>query len=270
MHAPLKASEAGPLPHQGQGGKQQWRFFDDFASRYAMKDVFPSSAWARRAELEFGLELAGLAQRFLGRVVDVGAGIAAPARFLQGRYSGYWAVDGSWAMASAAKRFHRHNPRFFAVTADAQALPVREALFDVAFSIGALHHMDDPVQALRCVFRSLKPGGVLVVREPMRTNPLLQILRYLRMLVDRHYSRHQKFFRIGELTAMACSAGFAVEKVAGYGLFSTPFAQVVLRPVAVTLPLSRAAVRLDQWLAKRWPGLSRLLSFNVVLVARRP
>lgn len=258
------------MPNQGQRGKEPWRFFDNFASRYAMKDVFPSSAWARRAELEFSLELAGLVHNFFGRVLDVGAGTAAPARLLQGRYSGYWAVDGSWAMVSLGRRFHRDNPRFFAVNADAQALPLREAFFDVVFSLGALHHMDNPIQALRCVFRSLKPGGVLVVREPMRTNPLLQVLRRLRMLLDRDYSRDQRFFRIGELLAMTRSVGFTAEKVAGYGLFSTPFAQVVLRPLAVTLPLSRGAVKVDRWLSRHVPRFSALVSFNVVVVARRP
>lgn len=173
-------------------------------------------------------------------------------------------------MVSVARRLHGGNPLFFAVSADAQALPLREALFDVAFSLGALHHMENPFRALQNVFKSLKPGGLLVVREPMRTNPFLQILRRFRMWVDRHYSRHQKFFRIGELTEMTRSAGFTVEKVAGYGLFSTPFAQVVLRPLAVTLPLTRAAVKVDWWLAKNAPRLSTLVSFNVVVVACRP
>lgn len=244
--------------------------FDAFASQYAEKDTFPSSAWARRAELEFSLELAGLGQGFLGNVLDVGAGAAAPARFLQGRYRRYLALDGSWAMLAVARALHRGNPRFSPVSADAQALPLRGASFDVALCIGALHHMEEPAKALGCLFRCLRPGAVLVVREPARTNPILRLMRRVRMFVDRHYSPDQTFFRLGELEEMAREAGFVVEKVAGFGLFSTTFAQVVLRPPALTLPLSRCAVRIDRWLAKRMPWWSRLVSFNVVLVARRP
>lgn len=269
MYAPMNDSGQDAL-HGNQRGEKQWAFFDGFASRYAMKDTFPSSAWARRAELAFCLELAGLSEGSLGNLLDVGAGVAAAARFLQGRYRRYLAVDGSWVMLAVARRFHRWNSQFSALSADAQALPLREASFDVALSVGALHHMEDPAKALGCLFRCLRPGGVLVVREPARANPIVDLLRRMRMLVDRHYSHDQTFFRISELTDMTRDVGFVVEKVAGFGLFSTPFAQVVLRPLAVTLPLSRCAVRVDRWLARHMPGLSGLLSFNVVLVARRP
>lgn len=256
--------------HSTRNAPAGWAFFDRFASRYAFKDVYPSSAWARKAELAFALKLAGLDRGPLGSVLEVGAGVAAPARVLQGRYARYLALDGSWPLLALARRFHGGFPLFFPVAADAQTLPLRPSSFDVALAIGALHHMERPDRALRCLFHSLKPGGVLILREPISANPAIQLLRRIRMLVDRDYSRDQVFFRIVQLEAITRAAGFLVEKTAGFGLFSTPFAQVTIRPLCLTLPLSRLAVRIDRWVASKLPWLSCRVSFNVVVVARRP
>jgi len=49
------------------------------------------------------------------------------------------------------------------VQADIFALPFRDATFDVAYSIGVLHHTPDTAAAFRCVAAMVKKGGQLAV-----------------------------------------------------------------------------------------------------------
>ncbi len=49
------------------------------------------------------------------------------------------------------------------IQADLFALPFRHEVFDVAYSIGVLHHTPDPERAFRCVSSMIKQGGRLAV-----------------------------------------------------------------------------------------------------------
>jgi len=55
--------------------------------------------------------------------------------------------------------------------ADLTALPLAEAVFDLAFSIGVLHHGPDPRKAFAEVSRRVKPGGQLAVWLYRRNTP---------------------------------------------------------------------------------------------------
>ena len=54
-------------------------------------------------------------------------------------------------------------PHVAIVQADLTRLPLAEGVFDLAFSIGVLHHGPDPRGAFREVARRVKPGGRLAV-----------------------------------------------------------------------------------------------------------
>ena len=49
------------------------------------------------------------------------------------------------------------------VQADIFALPFGDEVFDVAYSIGVLHHTPDPARAFLCVTRTLKVDGIMAV-----------------------------------------------------------------------------------------------------------
>ena len=52
------------------------------------------------------------------------------------------------------------------VVGDMEALPFEDGSFDAALFVGALHHVPDPLPALREASRVVRPGGRLFAAEP--------------------------------------------------------------------------------------------------------
>lgn len=69
-----------------------------------------------------------------------------------------------------------HRPGVHIVQADIFAMPFADEVFDVAYSIGVLHHTPDPARAFQCVARRVKAGGTMAVYV------------YAAMGVSRHFS----------------------------------------------------------------------------------
>jgi len=69
-------------------------------------------------------------------------------------------VDLSLAVESARRNLAIY-PEACVIQGDIFALPLREASFDIVFSIGVLHHTRSTREALRSIARLVKPGGVL-------------------------------------------------------------------------------------------------------------
>jgi SAM-dependent methyltransferase len=100
---------------------------------------------------------------FAGRVVlDVGCGKGRH-MFLSAQFQAREVVgiDLSDAVESAFQNT-RHLPNVHTVQADAYNLPFADP-FDLAYSIGVLHHLPDPKQGFLSVNKHLKPGGRIVI-----------------------------------------------------------------------------------------------------------
>jgi SAM-dependent methyltransferase len=100
---------------------------------------------------------------FAGKVVlDVGCGkgrhIFLSAQFQAREVVG---VDLSDAVESAFQNT-RHLPNVHVVQADAYDLPFAEP-FDLAYSIGVLHHLPDPKQGFLSMNKHVKPGGRVAI-----------------------------------------------------------------------------------------------------------
>ena len=65
------------------------------------------------------------------------------------------------------------------VRAEAERLPFRPAAFDLVLFFNSLHHVPAPAQALAEAGRVLRPGGDLVVVEPLAEESWFELLRPL-------------------------------------------------------------------------------------------
>jgi SAM-dependent methyltransferase len=103
------------------------------------------------------------------RVLDLGTGTGIVALAVAARpdFAGrITAVDLSEGMLRAAKRTaakEDFGSRLDFCRMDAEALGLQSASFDVALTLFALLHFPNPLSALRELFRTLRPGGRLVL-----------------------------------------------------------------------------------------------------------
>jgi ubiquinone/menaquinone biosynthesis C-methylase UbiE len=106
------------------------------------------------------------------RVLEVGCGAAAAARWLATRGAGAVGVDLSAGMLRHAREAAgRSGVRVPLVQCDAVALPFAAGAFDVACTaFGAVPFVADSARLMREVYRVLRPGGrwVFAVTHPMR------------------------------------------------------------------------------------------------------
>jgi SAM-dependent methyltransferase len=244
--------------------------YDAFAEKQARKDLLPASAFARRSELESALGLAFSPTDPLGTVLEIGCGIAAPARYLNGRYTHYIGVDQSAEMIRVAQIFNNGNLRLQLLAQNIKHVELPDHIADMVLSVGALHHMSELDAVFSILHRLAKPGTLMIAREPQNGNPLIQLARWVRARLDSSYSQEQIFFAENALLDLFRRNGLIVKHVAFQGYLTTPFAQVVLPPQVVTAPLSRLAARTDRWLYEHMPRSLQKLSFNIVVVAQFP
>jgi SAM-dependent methyltransferase len=75
-------------------------------------------------------------------------------------------IDVSTAQLEACrKREGAKNRDLRLILGEAEELPVRDAQFDAALSIGGFNYFNDPEKSLREMVRAVKPGGMVVVSD---------------------------------------------------------------------------------------------------------
>jgi SAM-dependent methyltransferase len=242
------------------------RLFDSIAGAYARKDLQSSSRRARRQRLERTLDEVPMLESW--RILEVGCGAGFAAAYLEGRYGHYLGIDQSHRLVEIARAVNgAANVEFLAVGIEDLSV---EGGFDLAFMVGVLHHLDDREAAVGKVVGSLRPGGYLALNEPQPANPLMTAARRFRARIDSSYSDDQDEIPGHELRRVLESAGLTEVRTKPQGLFSTPFAEVVLGPQFLTAPAARFACRVDSLLESRLPQALHSVSWNLVAMGRKP
>ncbi len=93
-------------------------------------------------------------------VLDAGCGMGRHARQIAPFAATVVAVDFSGAIDQAVRNV-ADQPNVYCVEGDLTRLPIADQKFDLVYSMGVLHHIDDTLGALRGLVRALKPGGRL-------------------------------------------------------------------------------------------------------------
>ncbi|MFP5318879.1 MAG: class I SAM-dependent methyltransferase [Acidimicrobiia bacterium] len=137
----------------------------------------PWRAFTRRLVLPWALGDTELG----GRVLEIGSGAASDAEEMLRRFPSVriTATDVDPAMVAAAQRgLRRFGSRATVVNADATRLPFANEAFDVVVSFLMLHHVIAWEEALTEAGRVLRPGGLLMGYDLLRSAPA-QVLHRL-------------------------------------------------------------------------------------------
>jgi SAM-dependent methyltransferase len=144
------------------------------------------------------LALAGPHLEGAGRIIELGAGHGTFTAQLAAIAPTTAVEPGPRAFARLEQRFGE-DPRIEVLQGDASGLP--DGGFDVAFLSNVLEHIEDDVEALQHLVRSLRPGGRVVVFSPAFD------LLYSRF--DAMVGHHHRY-RLGELRERFERAGLEV------------------------------------------------------------
>jgi SAM-dependent methyltransferase len=140
------------------------------------------------------------------------------------------------------------------VVGDMEALPFEDGSFDAAMCVACLHHVPDPLPALREARRILRPGGTLFAAEPCS----LRVGKAGVAPLAGH--EHEFRFTMGFLTSRIGQAGFRIDEVQGLRIALRFAATVYKRP---SLKAHHVADRVDHVL-RLIPGVNGLAELALV------
>ena len=181
-------------------------------SEYSTGAAAYDRRWARYNAASLALLRPWIAERGLGRVVDVGCGTANLLPLLDesgARVDAYAGMDRARPMLRVARgKLAASSIRGGLLEAAAEALPFAGGSFDTALAASTLHAWPDPDAGLAEVRRVLRPGGTLLLldwhRDPLPMRLLNAWMRVARVRYRRMYSR-------AELRDALALAGFRVD-----------------------------------------------------------
>jgi SAM-dependent methyltransferase len=161
------------------------------------------------------------------------------------------------------------------VVGDIERLPVAPASLDHIVCRGVLYRLGQVERGLQQLCAALKPGGDLVISEPIGDARVLAVLRDAALAAGIHPfpGRRIPCRTSGEWIAAAQAAGFRTERwfhlgYVAFPLLGFPEALPLLRRVPGRMALARALLRLDRVLA----GIPyvRTWSWHAVFHFRKP
>ena len=188
-------------------------------------------------------------------VLDFGCGVGEHTLLLAKRGARVTGVDISLDMVEIARRrfeINHQRAEFRVVSGYDTGLPA--ASMDVVFCMAVLHHMDLMPARLE-VLRVLKPGGMIVLREPVRDSRAYALLRRLVPFKRHVSSKYERPLRKKEMDAFA--DGLRCEATRRFKLPFIPLVQLALPQ------LLNSAIRVDRWILSRIPALSHFATVEV-------
>lgn len=161
-----------------------------------------------------------------GYVLDLGAGTALIPIELVGQSPGFRvvAVEFSRNMLQVAAAHLRRlglTEQIVLVQADAKRLPFRDGSFAMVMSNSLLHHLPEPLVAIKEAHRVAAPGGLLFFRDLVRPETEDHLRRLVEQYAGTANAHQQQMFAdslrasltVEEVTALITSLGFSPETV---------------------------------------------------------
>jgi 2-polyprenyl-3-methyl-5-hydroxy-6-metoxy-1,4-benzoquinol methylase len=188
-------------------------------------------------------------------VLDYGCGGGENALLLASRGAHVTAIDISPELVEIARHRLEINQlaaEFHLISGYDTGLP--SASMDVVFCMAILHHLDLQL-ARREVLRLLRPGGVLIVKEPVRDSRIYGFVRSLIPYSSHDNSEFERPLKTREIDAF--TEGLQCEARRRFNLPLVPLARMVSRH------LHEPAIKVDRWLLKTVPALAHLANVEV-------
>jgi len=247
-------------PQESRHERSDRSLFNEIAEKYCRKDLTPSSQVARRYRLEKTISAVPVAPGTA--ILEVGCGAGFSARYIREYYASYTGIDYSDNLIKYARQHNMADKTVFQAVNLKDYKPLGK--FDIVLMIGVLHHLENVEQGLSQFIDLLKPGGWILVNEPQSSNVLIQLLRKIRARTDAAYSENQQNFSPPELGQLFRKAGLQNIILQPQGLFSTPFAEIIIQPQFISRPLAHLMTFFDRSIESCCSRLLMPFSWNII------
>lgn|GEM_PF-883634 len=221
---------------------------DVLSESYRLKDRF-SHIWHFPSRKRFFALIDEHLQNIAGKtVLDYGCGRGQASLKYLGRGAVVHGIDISPEYiedaARSARRAGYSEEQFHFAVMDAHTLEFDDDTFDLVVGFGILHHLDAEA-ALREIHRVLKPGGRVLLQEPLADNPLLKLFR---LLTPHARTEDEAPFTGRDVDRLSDDRHWQIE-LAYCGLIEAPLAMVtsVIAPNRPDNWLLRWADYLERW-----------------------
>ena len=188
-------------------------------------------------------------------VLDYGCGAGENALLLASRGGLVTGIDISPELIEIAKarlELNGFQAEFRAISGYETGLA--DGSVDVVFCMAVLHHLDLAL-ARRELLRVLKPGGTLIMQEPVRDSRTYSFLRSLIPYTEHDNSEYERPLRKDEIDAF--SEGLHCEARRRFKLPFVPLVRIASRR------LLAPAIRMDAWMLAKVPALQHLATVEV-------
>lgn len=140
-------------------------------------------------------------------VLDVGCGTG---RYADIFHCNYFGIDSSKSNVDYAQKKHKRGLSVM----DASRLAFRDNMFHYAFVVGVFHHMDNDTatHAIREIKRVCRPGGTIVIIEPIYPTNKLNIIGYILSRLDRGKFIRRPKDLVSILSSASCSFSYTLQK----------------------------------------------------------
>jgi SAM-dependent methyltransferase len=162
------------------------------------------------------------------QILDAGCGGGATMESLR-RYGSVRGIE----ISEEAVEYNRERGREVSL-GSIERMPFADNSFDLALALDVIEHLPDDLPALRELFRTLRPGGSLLV-----TVPALRMLWSAHDVANGHYRR----YTLGELRGQVETVGFEVVSATYFNTLLFPLILVFrwfrrLRPKSIASDLT--------------------------------
>jgi SAM-dependent methyltransferase len=256
MHA---ASEAGSMTPEGLSERDRVEVERSAAEARSAKlstvdvDRYLSPPADTAYALEYSFYLLGDVQ---GKtVLDLGCGTGENLVPLVKRGAQAIAIDISPDLIQLARqRLESYGLSAEVRAGSAYATGLPDQSVDVVFSMALLHHLDLP-RARQEIYRVLRPGGLFILREPIRFSRTMNSLRRLFPAPKADISDYEHPMTRAELATVM--EGFMLVAERDFRLPFIPMVAKVKRP-------GIGMWKTDRWLLKQFPSLEHFATIKVM------
>jgi 2-polyprenyl-3-methyl-5-hydroxy-6-metoxy-1,4-benzoquinol methylase len=239
--------------------------FNRISKDYCRKDLLSAHRMARQCRVEQTMNVLPVSSKI--DILEVGCGAGFSAKYLRRTYHKYLGIDYSDELIKFAQVHNAGEGVEF------QAINIKDLetkrRFDVVLLIGVLHHFGNVPHLMDHMTSLLKPGGWIVANEPNAGNPAIRFARNIRKRIDSEYSSKQVEFTISQLYNIFKDARLKEVKMLPQGIFSTPFAEVVMPLQKITTLISKHACSIDKRIERKYRYRLRNITWNIIAAGRK-